>query len=393
MPQRVAVLVTRRYKGRAPHGLIDPEMETPLVAVFNLTSSMRTGIEAYLNLDLPSRIDVVVQVDGKLYGTSTEIDLKFRTLDEMNAHAAFIVGCPVILPPQKLLPMTEAEKQRVITASSVYGGGITKVNLVFNHPMNTGWWFNSECERVPRNVIETIRLSQAGKNLGTIWMGPGMSKRLGLMFKALQPEHKLSVYWHDTGANSETAEKVMPPDVKLRYTAIQHAATDNDTDWLQHILDGGIADITKADDALRIAANHGHTGIVKMLLEHGINIDAKFNTGQTALIIAAEKLYVDTVRLLINKGANLNARGDQIGSGDSKIIGNTPLTATLREQNGATLRSQPDRLSLQEEIVRLLLAAGAEVNAKATDGKTALQIAREMELGNIVKLLRKAGGE
>ena len=77
-PQRVAILVTRHSKSYSPHGLIDPKAETPLVAVIELTPQLLTPIEAYVQLALPSRIDVVAQVGNTLYATSTEIDFTFR---------------------------------------------------------------------------------------------------------------------------------------------------------------------------------------------------------------------------------------------------------------------------------------------------------------------------
>ena len=46
-----------------------------------------------------------------------------------------------------------------------------------------------------------------------------------------------------------------------------------------------------------------------------------------------------------------------------------------------------------EDIARLLLAHGAEVNAKMQDGMTALDYAIRDKRGNFQELLRKVGGK
>ena len=45
------------------------------------------------------------------------------------------------------------------------------------------------------------------------------------------------------------------------------------------------------------------------------------------------------------------------------------------------------------EVVKLLLAERADVNAKAKDGKTALGIAKHEKHPEVVKLLEKAGAK
>jgi len=60
-----------------------------------------------------------------------------------------------------------------------------------------------------------------------------------------------------------------------------------------------------ADD-LNAAARKGDVAAVKALLDKGINPDAKWRYGMTALFPAAERGHVEVVRLLLERGANAN---------------------------------------------------------------------------------------
>jgi ankyrin repeat protein len=145
--------------------------------------------------------------------------------------------------------------------------------------------------------------------------------------------------------------------------------------------------------ALIAAADNGHTEIVQLLLERGASIDTKTTgrqmmSGQTALsqVAAGDKLGV-MVGFLLAKGAAVNTRDDQRM---------TPLHyAAWRGNSAAT---------------RLLLKAGAEVNAVNVRGQTPLAFAlkgqrlssgkRTAEQRRVhplftatVQLLKQAGGK
>ena len=66
----------------------------------------------------------------------------------------------------------------------------------------------------------------------------------------------------------------------------------------------------KGKTALHCAAMGGHAGIVRMLLDVGVEIDAKDGGGYTALHLAAWGGEEDVVRLLVEAGANVNAKSD-----------------------------------------------------------------------------------
>ncbi len=103
-----------------------------------------------------------------------------------------------------------------------------------------------------------------------------------------------------------------------------------------------------------------------MLTGAGADVHARDPKGFAALALAAHSCYSspEVVRTLLDSGAHLEARVD----GD----GRTPLmlaACTDTDRVNWNKDSQP-------EIVRALLAAGADVRAVDHEGRTALELAR-----------------
>jgi ankyrin repeat protein len=132
--------------------------------------------------------------------------------------------------------------------------------------------------------------------------------------------------------------------------------------------------------ALIIAAMYGHTGIVRLLIDSGADVNATKIDGYTALMAASSHGYTEIVQLLIAAGANVNAsenitgRELRINNECIKIDGYTALM--IATSHGYT------------EIVKLLIDAGANVNARGDiEGNTALIIAAKLQNLEIIKLL------
>jgi uncharacterized protein len=135
------------------------------------------------------------------------------------------------------------------------------------------------------------------------------------------------------------------------------------------------------ESPLMSAARTGGVEIVKALLGHGANPNAKENVrGQTALMWAAAQNHPDVVRVLLEHGADVHARtltasqlfytGEASGAGRNATDwvmrtidtgGSTPLMFAARQGDLAS--------------ARLLLAAGANPNETRADGMSPLVLA------------------
>jgi len=120
---------------------------------------------------------------------------------------------------------------------------------------------------------------------------------------------------------------------------------------------------------LVLAAAHGDIAGVKTALAAKVGADAKV-AGETALTFAAGNGHVEIVQLLIAAGADVNAHEDAFGW--------TPLITAA---------------SKHPDVVDALIAAGADVNAKGKLGETALTRAAMGGQSDSVSSLLSAGAE
>ncbi|KAL6832831.1 ankyrin repeat-containing domain protein [Trichoderma camerunense] len=148
--------------------------------------------------------------------------------------------------------------------------------------------------------------------------------------------------------------------------------------------------------ALHAAASSEHpqaTQVIKLLLDNGAEIDqAGSSDWKTALQAACYEGTIEVVRFLLACGADVNAEGGQYGtplqaaaarhlykeSSDEEVQTKLLILkllidegANINQHYGAALRTAAFE-SPYEEILNLLLAHGADVNACAQDGETAL---------------------
>jgi len=143
------------------------------------------------------------------------------------------------------------------------------------------------------------------------------------------------------------------------------------------------APLTKSGDtALMMASRTGKLEAVRVLLDRG----AKVNTqetwgGTTALMWAVAEKHPPVTKLLIERGADVNVRSYYVPSASGRgFEGTTPIpnkpTGEFEEFASGWLT--PLMLAAREndlESARLLVKAGADVNAQAGDGKDALSLA------------------
>jgi uncharacterized protein len=161
------------------------------------------------------------------------------------------------------------------------------------------------------------------------------------------------------------------------------------------------------------AARIGSAAAVRASLRAGVPVDvrmpAKLKTRfgaarQTALMVAAEKGHRSVAALLLKASADPNATNEFKQSALTYAVrGNQPAIVALLLAAGAdpNLRGHSRDFVLRDaaspsvdpRIARLLIAHGADVNATATAGRTALHVAAYRGNMGVAKLLLDAGAD
>jgi len=111
-------------------------------------------------------------------------------------------------------------------------------------------------------------------------------------------------------------------------------------------------------------AGAGYTDGTRLLLDHGVDVNLRDESGRTALIVAAEGGHAEVVRLLIARSADVDA---------TDPLGMTALS-------WGAFRGHV-------EVVRELTEAGADTTIRDQDGNTALELARRMDHSEVIGIL------
>lgn len=158
-----------------------------------------------------------------------------------------------------------------------------------------------------------------------------------------------------------------PPSVSAEQ-ALMEAAYRGQLEEVQRLVVAG-ATVDARDPENRTsmmwAAFNGHTAVVALLLKQGAELEAKDVNGRTALLYASSGPFAPTVELLLKSGADVNVQGS--------LEGFTALMTAAAEG--------------QVEVVRLLLAHGAEPSLEDQDGDTARSFAQQHGHLEVVELL------
>lgn len=156
--------------------------------------------------------------------------------------------------------------------------------------------------------------------------------------------------------------------------ALIQAVKNNDSAKAQQLIKSG-ANVNAKDESgmtvLMYAVMAGDTNIVNALLEAKANVNAKNYVGVTPIIFAAMDGHTDITRSLIKAKADVNARPD------ASVGCMTALHWAVCNNYDA--------------VAKLLVAAGANVNAKNSEGQTALMFAIANRNEPMASLLMQSG--
>ena len=183
-------------------------------------------------------------------------------------------------------------------------------------------------------------------------------------------------------------------------TALETAAARGDLIMLQALLDAGAG--SRAEQmgrALVASAGSGKVEAFRFLLANGASLAARDERGRTALMAAAFGGFPATVTEVLKSRVDVNTASTpppprcapeitrqggcpEFADGD----GATALMAAVEPRDYDAWPEGVDRV----EVVRLLLAAGADVNARDKRGNTALLLTNNLEQA---VLLLQAGAD
>jgi ankyrin repeat protein len=186
-------------------------------------------------------------------------------------------------------------------------------------------------------------------------------------------------------------------------SSLHAAAYVGDLAKVKAFIDEGVEINKKAmvSTALHSAATGGHREIVEFLIDKGTDVDAQTGRGQTPLHMAAQAGHLDVVQLLLDRGAKVNVKNKG---------GQTPLQlaekqkhseiAELLKKLGAEEVKEYDR-ELDESLlqaisegdideVKSLISEGANIYTRQWGGTT-LHIAAQVGHKQIVELLIATG--
>ncbi len=183
------------------------------------------------------------------------------------------------------------------------------------------------------------------------------------------------------GAGAEVSASNRTGVTPLRLASINGSAV-----MIERLLDAGadpnatLSDYS--DTALMMAARTGLTDAIRLLLERGADIDTAESWGGTsALMWAISEHHPEAATVLIAAGADLNARSKVVavanrrGAEGSVPYDYDPEAEPIGYANGGFTPLLFAAREGQIEATRQLLAAGADIDAVAADGKTALGLA------------------
>ena len=196
-----------------------------------------------------------------------------------------------------------------------------------------------------------------------------------------------------------------------------NAAANGDLEKVIEILNKGVnvnASFARDDSelsgktALMVASSRGYSNMVAELIKRGANVNLKHYSGETALMFAAAKGDAKIVKALVRAGANPNVKVVSFHAGEI-----TPLISAINSDSeqrvevvsilisgkaqinpeGQFLISPLMHAVGDLEIVKLLIANGANVNQKNVRGATALMAAAIDGTASVVRYLLEQGAD
>lgn len=216
----------------------------------------------------------------------------------------------------------------------------------------------------------------------------------------------LAVLWMSSPACAQKKEVTMTENNILK------AAANNDTAAIQRALSNPALLETRDAEGrtpLMVATYHHHAAATQILITAGANVNAQDKMLNSPFLYAGAEGYADVLKMCMSAGADYKVYNRYGGSalipacerGHIEVIAllladktfpvnhinrlgwTALLEAVILGSGGAT----------HQQVVKMLIAAGADLNIGDKEGITALQHAKSRGYKAIVDMLVQAGGK
>ena len=188
----------------------------------------------------------------------------------------------------------------------------------------------------------------------------------------------------DAGTSADGEDKEAAPTPSIGSEALFTAIEKDDVEMVRLLVETG-ADVNAAEGfggntPLHEAVEKGDVEIVKILVAAGADVNAEGFMSRTPLSLAAEKGATEIMQILLGPYADTPGGGEDKEAASTPSIGSEALYTAIEKGN--------------VEMVRLLVEAGADVNAaEGFGGNTPLHEAVEQGDTEMVKILVAAGAD
>ena len=220
-----------------------------------------------------------------------------------------------------------------------------------------------------------------------------------------------------------TQEEKKPIHLLMPAEELLEAAENGQSARLQELISDGVdieaREVRRGRTAIMLAAENGHSEVIRLLFESRADANARDSDGRTATILAAMKGHPEVIQLLSESGADMNARDSHgwtammraadwghfevvklllsIGAQKADVLpiaawtGNVEMVRILIDANADLDRALVS--AKNREIAEILISAGADVNSAAVGGPRALIVHSSAGRNDVVALLLKAGAD
>ena len=235
----------------------------------------------------------------------------------------------------------------------------------------------------------------------------------GANVNAQDDSGRTPLHWVALSCSTETAEVLVEKGAKVSAadehgnTPLHEAAHQRRTKALEALLEKG-ADVNVRGELgrtpLHEAAHQRCTKALEALLEKGADVNARGELGRTPLHVAAREGNADVARLLIKRGADITAKDEQdstplalmdatAGQELAELLSGPGVEVSAKTGPGSTVLRDVALMGNVEQA-RQLLARGADPNGRSPDGYTPLHMAvKPPDNEKMVKLLLEAGAD